>query len=588
MIKRLAFFTLISGCTLLSSCFLLGLHVNVHNPSRPGKYPRFSQADILLGDQNSKFRKCYDVNYYGISLKIDPDKKLLTGAVVIQATALEDFDTLQVDLKPNFKINRIYTHSGGSHLSNQPNFIRKEGAVFVAMPQRIHQGDVVLLQIFYEGIPKTAAKPPWKEGFTWKKDKDKNPWIGVSCESDGASIWWPCKDVTNDEPDSVFMSISVPKGLTAVCNGQRLPNAEGRLYRDVWDGNNESRKNYDTHHWLVTYPINPYNVTVYVGQFSHLQDSMVSSVTGRTLKMDYYVLPSNIEKAKTHFQQAKAQLQFFEVKFGEYPWYRDGYKLIEAPYSGMEHQSAIAYGSGYKNTGDGFDYIILHESAHEWWGNAITASDLSDVWLQEGFATYSEALYVEKTQGKNAYLSYLHFYRLFIRNKWPVTGPQNRRYFYFRNSDCYQKGAWILHTLRNTIQNDSLFFGILKDYYAKYRYTTCTSQDFIRMVNEKTGKDYSNFFQQYLYNRMAPILEFVWYGDYLYYRWTDANPDFRMEVQFTLDGQEIVRLSPTLHLQRIKMPPGTWQSGTFNNLELFYGIKKEKRLLKKFDFTRNP
>jgi len=293
------------------------------------------------------------------------------------------------------------------------------------------------------------------------------------------------------------------------------------------------------------------------------------------------VLAENYEIAKKHFQQAKKHLAFFEKTFGEYPWERDGYRMVESPYAGMEHQSAIAYGNSYKNDFYDFDYIILHESAHEWWGNAITAADLADVWLQEGFATYSEALYVESTQGKNAYLNYMRYYRLFIRNKYPVVGPADKRYFDYRNNDCYQKGAWLLHTLKTAINDDEIFFSILRTFYDRYKYKTTSSADFISVVNELTKDDYTWFFKQYLYSRKAPVLEYYWDGKYFFYRWKNVDTTFRMPAEILLDGAVKIKLSPSTSTQKVPVSKETYKEIIFNDYIAFFGTEKNKKLKKK-------
>jgi len=551
---------------LLSSCSLLGIHVKVTNPKHAGKYPKFSESLKLLGSLN-KYRNCFDATFYELNISVDEKKKYLKGKVLMNAIALSDFDTLQIDLYENMKVNNIGFATLNSIQESETKFInasyvRKHGAIFIALKQKA--GEIFKLKIEYEGKPVEAKRPPWKGGFVWKKDKEKNPWIGVACESEGASLWWPCKDVTNDEPDSTSINITVSKGLMAVSNGKFVGIS------------NPDQQNV-TYKWFVSYPINLYNVTLYVGKFSLLSDTYTMP-SGKILPVNHYVLPMNYEKAKTHLAQAKGQIAFFEKTFGEYPWHHDGYKLIESPYEGMEHQSAIAYGNNYKNSYNGFDYIILHESAHEWWGNSVSAADLSDVWLHEGFATYSEALYVESIQGKNAYLRYLLTYRLFIKNKRPVVGPVGVRFFDYKDSDVYMKGAWILHTLRTLINDDILFFDILKSFHERYKMKTVTSKDFIDMVNEKTGSDYSWFFHQYLNKREAPFLEYYWDGTNFYYRWKYVGADFKMPAEISLDGLVKINLKPTDKIQKIAISSQSYKEISFNNYTALFGVEENKKL----------
>ncbi|MEL6533860.1 MAG: M1 family metallopeptidase [Bacteroidota bacterium] len=419
-------FLLLWVATCLQSCGLFGIRLNLHNPKQPGRVPNFSNEQILLGEM-TELRNGYDVHYYDLSIDFDPEKEKLTGAVYIFATATQDLNRLQLDLHPNFEITRLSLGDDGPELP----YTRKERAVFVDITQL--KGSQFVLYVDYTGQPKKAKKAPWKGGFVWEKDEDGNPWVGVACESDGASLWWPLKDHTADEPDSIRLHYTVPKGLIAVGNGQ-LENSSEMGDRVTYD-------------WYVSYPINTYNVTVYIGKYKKLTQDY-TGIDGEEMTLIHYVLGPNYETAKRHFQQVPDILRNFEQQFGSYPWYRDGFKLVESPYAGMEHQTAIAYGNGYENDlNANTDYIILHETAHEWWGNSVTAEDLADVWLQEGFATYAEALYLEDMLGEDAYDSHLFLYRLTIKNKYPVVGVRDRRWFHFRkNQDVYTKGAWILHT----------------------------------------------------------------------------------------------------------------------------------------------
>jgi aminopeptidase N len=557
-----------------SGCSLLGIHTQVTNSKHAGTYPKFSESTKLLGNVNTKYRSCFDATYYELNIQVDHQNKYLKGKIGMSAIALSEFDTLQIDLYANMKVNKIQmevlsSEPGGNNniqtTNRELSYYRKLGAIFITMPRHMKAGEKFKLLIDYEGMPVIAKKAPWDGGFVWKKDKQGNPWVGVACETEGASLWWPCKDVNNDEPDSASINLTVAKELTAVSNGHLIAK--------------EENGNFTTYKWFVSYPINLYDITLYVGKFQLLADTLVMP-SGKTLYINHYVNPMNFEKARTHLQQAKAQIAFYEKTFGEYPWYKDGYKLVESPYEGMEHQTAIAYGNGYSNGHFPFDYIILHESAHEWWGNAITASDFADVWLQEGFATYSEALYVESTQDKSAYLRYMLFYRLFIQNKWPVVGPSGYRYFYYKNADCYQKGAWTLHTLRTLINNDSIFFDIIKTYYDRNKLKTITSQDFINVVNEKTSDDYTWFFNQYLHKRETPFLEYYWDGVNFFYRWKYVDATFKMPAEISLDGLITITLKPTNQLQKIAIDKNTYKKISFNNYTELFGLKENKRLRK--------
>jgi aminopeptidase N len=518
---------------ILTGCGIAGIHINLQNPKKAGKYPRFTEADYLRGTL-TPLRSSYDVNHYGINITVDPEKKYLKGYVDFVATATADLDSLQVDLYNNMKINSIERDG------KQLGFRRKEHAVFIGMPAKVRAGEKIVFRVSYEGKPIIAAKPPWAGGFVWKKDDNKKHWIGVACEGDGASMWWPCKDHLSDEPDSTAINITVPAGLMCVANG--------RLRDSIPSGAQTTYK------WFVSKPINNYNVTIYVGDFRKLHDTYTSKLTGKTLDLDHYVLPYNYEKAQKHFRQLKPQLDFYEKYFGEYPWYEDGFKLVESPYAGMEHQSAIAYGNGYKNNHLGFDYIVLHEAAHEWWGNSVTNIDFADIWIHEGFATYCEALYVEHSKGYDQYISYLFQQRIFIRNQRPVVGPTGVNYFNYKDSDPYMKGSWILHTLRTVIGNDPVFLDILKSFAIAYREKQVNSQDFINLVNSKTGKDYSWFFKQYLNNRKVPVLEYALDGKgKIYYRWAEVADDFSMPVKLKM-GPNSFTITPTSKVQSSDLP----------------------------------
>jgi aminopeptidase N len=463
------------------------------------------------------------------------NNKFLRGKVEIHAVAVSDFKKLQLDLHKNFTILSLTDKNTGKPL----DYTRDERAIIVQDERNASERFVYVVE--YEGKPPVAQKPPWKGGFVWKEDKGKNPWLGVACESEGASLWWPLKDHTSDEPDSMRLHYTVPKGLTAVGNGQ-LENVQ-------------ENKSTSTFHWFVSYPINTYNVTIYVGDFQKISDTY-AGINGENLALDYYVLPVNRTKAESHFQQVKPILKNFEELFGEYPWYRDGFKLVESPYAGMEHQTAIAYGNGYKNQfGGSFDYIILHETAHEWWGNSITARDLAHVWLQEGFATYAEALYHEKTEGERGYMYHMFMYRMMIKNKYPVVAVEDRRWFHFRdNADVYMKGAWILHTLRDQIANDAVFFDIIKTFHEENKRTIVDSDNFIELVNRKTEKDFNWFFAQYLYKNELPELEY--YANptgKFYYRWKNMPDSFRFGIKIKSESQSYT-LYPTVKTQVFDLP----------------------------------
>lgn len=539
----------------ISSCGLLRLNFKVFNPQRAGSYPKETKRILLLG-AGSSYRNCFDVHHYELNIEVDPSKKFISGKVLIHSKATVDFDTLQLDLYRNMKILSIESN-------HRPlDYKRDEGAVFITMPARIRQSETFEITVFYEGNPGIAKRPPWRGGFVWETDEDGNPWIGVACESEGSSMWFPCKDMMNDEADSTDIRITVPKNLMAVSNGV------------LKDSVITTDKN--MYHWHTSYPINNYNITMYVGNFKLLKDSFASTLSLSSTELNHYVLPYNYEKAKVHFRQVKLHMAFYEKMFGPYPWQRDGFKLVESPYAGMEHQSAIAYGNGYKNNyEDTFDYIILHETAHEWWGNSVTAADLSDAWIHEGFATYCEALYVESIKGHDAYTNYMGWEKIMIRNKRPVVHKRGIRYFDYRDGDMYTKGAWVLHTLRTVMHDDTLFFDILKTFRMENHGKQILTETFIELVNKKTGKDYNWFFKQYLYKREAPFLEFCWHSNNLYFKWQNTEEDFIMPVELEVRDKILV-IYPTRSVQMIKLT--NYETFKMNTADAYYGTEYNSEL----------
>jgi aminopeptidase N len=575
----------------LSACSIFGVHFKIHNPDRAGKYPQKSEERLLLGNQDSKYRTCYDVRHYKLHVIFGSDlekDESISGLVFITAVALSDIDTLQIDLGESLKIIamdvtdfvpfRPQIDSGPVLEDIHPaNYYRCATAVFVVMPKRVAKGHTFRIGIEYSGTPAEAKRAPWSGGFVRKHDDLKAPWLGVACESEGAGSWWPCKDVVNDEPDSVDTYFTVPIGFTAVGNGQLMRVAAGNPWKIMKDAVKQQ-----TFHWHVSYPINTYNITFYVGNYKLLHDTYYSEVTHDTLQLNHYVLSQHYEKAQMHFVQLKEHIAFYEKTFGPFPWYRDGFKLVESPYAGMEHQTAIAYGNGFKNDPRwGFDYIILHETAHEWWGNSVTATDLADAWIHEGFATYCEALFVEYKFGHEKYISYLLNQRAYIVNRRPVSGPYGMRYFNYKDSDIYMKGTWLLHSLRYAVNNDSLFFDILKSFYARYKYKNAGSADFENLVNEKTGEDYKWFFDQYLRNRFTPELEVYVEGRVAYYKWKKTSPGFKMPVKIiSVADSSSQLLMPSENLQKTDVTINGAGNVYLNEDQFLYKVIWNKKLPK--------
>lgn len=511
----------------------------------------FSLSDSLRGSLSS-YRSCYDVYYYDLNVTIDDkNKELLNSYNDFYITSLEDFDNIQIDLFSNLEINSIVFNE------TKLNFKRKFNAVFIDFPKIIKKGEKLKFRVNYDGAPRKAVNPPWDGGFSWDYDKNKNPWIGVSCQGLGASSWWPCKDHQSDEPDSMRITCTVRSPLKVVSNGKLISNKSG------YDLKLKSKVN--TSSWFVSYPINNYNVTLCAADYAHFSDYYLSN--SDTLSLDYYVLTYNETKAKEHFKQVKPMLECFEEFFGQYPFINDGFSLVETPYLGMEHQSAIAYGNNYlpgyngnKNfiAGLDFDYIIVHETGHEWWGNSITTNDIADMWIHEGFCTYSEVIYVECMYGYETMLEYVNNQKRFVRNDKPIVGPYNVNKK--GSNDMYQKGSLMLHTLRNLINDDELWFSILKGISIDFKYKVLDGKDIIEYINRKVDFNLSLFFNQYLFNSKIPILEYKIQKEgreyVLLYRW-NAIKDFDMKLLVN-DGEKNIWISPN----------SEWKEYTIGNVDI--------------------
>ncbi|MFZ2285915.1 MAG: M1 family metallopeptidase [Bacteroidales bacterium] len=474
---------------ILNGCAVMRVPDFARVPEKPGTYPRFTSGDSLIGMLDED-RAGYDVFFYDLDLMLDPARKELGGTVDIHFKAVSDLSELRIDLYEKLRIT-------GMKLSGEEvPWARNERAVNVTLPGPLKPGHDYILTLQYWGKPTRAKNPPWGGGFVWRKDDDGNPWTGVACETEGASLWFPCKDHLSDEPDSVRLSMTVPAGLTVVSNGIRQSHT--------------SVKEKERYTWLTRYPVNIYNITFYAGKYEHFSDTVLTPYG--IINLDYYVLSQNLARAKNHFLQVKDIINLYSGLYGPYPWMKEGFKLVESPFEGMEHQTAIAYGSGFSNRAWlGGDYVIVHEAAHEWWGNAVSVSDFSDIWLHEGFATYSEILFAEQTLGYENSLLYARYnIAASIKNRFPVAGPAGVSYWNSGDNDVYNKGAMILHTIRNIVNDSTLFFDILKTFYSEHAAAShVTTEDFISVVERKTGKNWRDFFEVYLYRREVPVLH--WY-----------------------------------------------------------------------------
>ena len=390
-------------------------------------------------------------------------------------------------------------------------------------------------------------RPPWDGGFTFSNDTQGKPWVSVSCQGYGASSWWPTKDHQSDEVDSMMISITVPKGLMDVSNG-RLRSIE------------PVDSDYTRFNWFVSYPINNYNVSLNVADYVHFDDSYAGEKGN--LSLDFYVLKENLEKAKKQFNaNVKPMFNVFENWFGAYPFYRDGYKLIETPYLGMEHQSAVAYGNKYLNgymgrdlsgTGLGlnWDYIIIHETGHEWFGNNITSKDIADMWIHEGFTMYSEALYVESRDGKDAGAKYIAGVRRNIQNDKPILGPYGVNAE--GSGDMYYKGANLIHMARTLIDDDQKWREILRGLNSEFGLKTTTTEDVVNYINKKSGIDLTKLFDQYLRYANIPVLEFKTEGKQTLYRWKADVENFDMPIRIK-NGNKYQWIKPESVWKKIRL-----------------------------------
>ncbi|MCF8237117.1 MAG: M1 family metallopeptidase [Saprospiraceae bacterium] len=497
--------------------------------------PLPTRSDSLIG-YLSPLRSSFDVTSYELDLRVDPSAKWISGKCLIYMRILAASSRVQIDLDRQFNIAEIRDEKG-----RKLSFDRQDNAVFIQWRHDRQKGEYASLLITYEGKPQEARNPPWDGGFTWGKDKDSNPWVVVTCQGLGASSWWPNKDHGSDEPDSMRISITVPPGLMDVSNG-RLE--EVKVQDDQWT----------KYVWKVHHPINNYNVTLNIGQFAHFKDWHISP-EGDSLSLDYYVLPQDLAKAKVQFKQVDPMLTCYESHFGSYPFPKDGYKLIQSPHPGMEHQTAIAYGNyfenGYRrksNTAEGmwFDYIIIHESAHEWFGNSISTADFADMWIHESFANYLEAVYMECLYGYESACNYIVGLKKDVLFDRPIVGPYHIHQPGSR--DMYPKGALMLHTLRHVVANDDLWWTALKSLSLRFRHKIVTYDDVTMYLSKALGHDYSLFFDQYLRKINLPVLEMsvVPAGSSyaLRYRWSGVDVAFDMPVRVNVDEKSHL-LRPT-------------------------------------------
>jgi aminopeptidase N len=493
----------------------------------------FTRKDSLQGGLRVE-RTSFDVQKYDLNITIDPEKRFIFGSNTISFKTTENTSKIQIDLFANMQVDSIL------HDKKQLKYTREFNAVFIEFPKEIKKNKNCEIQFFYSGNPIVAKNAPWDGGFVFKKDASDKPWIGVAVQGTGASLWYPVKDSQSDEPDNgAKISVAVPNGLMNVSNGKFLGSTDLKNGYTRWD-------------WEVKNPINTYDITVNVADYFHFSEKL------NDLSIDYYVLKQNEEKARKQFQQTVPMLECFQSKFGKYPFSEDGFKLVETPFLGMEHQSAVAYGNGYKNgylgedlsgTGVGmlFDYILIHESGHEWFGNSITAKDIADMWIHEAFTMYSEVVYIECQFGKEKAEMYINGLQKAVANDRPIIGQYGVNNE--GSSDMYYKGALLLNTLKNILKNDDRWWEILLKYSETYRHKIIDTETVIAFFSSEFKMDLTSIFNQYLRYKDIPELVLQKSNDTLEYFWKTNEPNFKMPVDVRI-GKNIIRLHATTEIQK--------------------------------------
>ena len=499
----------------------------------------FTKKDTLLGS-NTAYRDFWDVQRYDVKVEPSYEQKSLKGSnkITFKITKSVRNPVFQIDLQQPMKHDSIRSSFRIKSTKVDGNFI------FLETKESFKKGQTHTLEIGFSGNPIIAENAPWDGGWVFTQDEKGNPWMSVACEGIGASVWLPIKEYWGDEPDmGMTLTITTPKDLVGVGNGRLMQRSES-------EGKNHFV-------WEVFNPINSYNIVPYIGKYVHFSDSYMGK-RGK-LDLDYWVLDYNLEKAKNQFKQVKPMLKAFEHWFGGYPFYKDGYKLVESPYLGMEHQSNVAYGNGYQNgyygrdlsgTGVGlyWDFIIVHESGHEWFGNNITAQDKADMWIHEAFTTYSEVLFTESYMDKNAANTYIKGLRKNILNDQPIIGTYGVRKM--GSMDQYIKGANMIHTIRQVINNDEKFRQILLGMNTDFYHKIVTSKQVEDYISKKAGIDFSLVFDQYLRTTKIPQLEYEQKGNQLKFRWNKTIKNFRMPVKLKSHSTHI---APTQEWQTVTL-----------------------------------
>ncbi|MDD2986910.1 M1 family metallopeptidase [Flavobacterium sp.] len=482
----------------------------------------FTRRDSLQGSLRPE-RTCFDVLRYDLNLTIEPEYRTVKGFNDITFKVIEKTAKIQLDLFENMKIDSILFKN------KKLTYKREMDAVFIDFMKPLEVNSEQKVRFYYSGSPIEAERAPWDGGFVWSKDSDGNDFVSVAVQGTGASLWYPVKDHQSDEPDrGASIKVAVPNGLMNVSNGRFLGNENLNNGFTRWD-------------WEVVNPINNYNIVINIANYVAIHQKLDD------LDLDYYVLAENEEKARVHFEEVIMMMECFQMRFGKYPFYKDGYKLVETPYLGMEHQSAVAYGNNYtkgylgkdiSGTGVGllFDFIIIHETAHEWFGNSITSKDIADMWIHESFTTYAESVYVEFQFGYEKAQKYINGQKLLISNNKPIIGQFGVN-FKSGNSDMYYKGALMLNSLRHMINDDAKWWAMLKKYAETFQYKIIETKDVVQFFSKESGLNLTPFFDQYLKHKAFPELEYKLSEGTLAYRWKADEPTFKMPFEYTVKGK---------------------------------------------------
>ena len=493
----------------------------------------FTRKDSLQGGLRPE-RTNFDVTLYNLNIKIDIEKKHIVGYNEIHFKVLANkMNKIQIDLFENMQVDSIVFEN------KKLAYKRDNNAVFIDFPYYMLSKSDHKIKFYYSGNPQIAKNAPWDGGFVFKKDTNNKDFVAVACQGTGASLWFPCKDSQSDEPnDGANISIEAPNGLIAVSNGRLLGSTPKENGFTRWD-------------WQVKNPINSYNITLNIADYVHFSD------TNKGLDLDYYVLRNDLEKAKIQFTQVKPMLDCFETKFGEYPFKNDGFKLVQTPYLGMEHQSCVAYGNKFQNgylgrdiSGSGigllFDYIIIHESGHEWFGNSITSIDIADMWIHEGFTTYAESVFVECQYGAQKAQEYLKGMSKNIGNNKPIIGNYgvNKQ----GSGDMYNKGAVMINTLRYVINDDAKWWQIMYQFTKDFRHQITNTESVITFFNTVSGMNLTPIFNQYLRFTNVPILQLKIVNKKLEFKWIADDNNFNLPIEIKLNNK-IVKLQPTTKTQ---------------------------------------